>query len=176
MSNPSGWMVEISGADKFFYSEKSALNARRRYEREMDAEEGVKPYAVYAAAPVSPIAGVRWTYHGSEPQAELVWFSAGEVAPGGDVTHELYASAIPSEPEEGDHDGRQLEWERAENKRLKTMADNYCALLMDANAKLAERDALFADVLSIDVPRTAKALEQMRSILSANEEAPSHGE
>lgn len=48
----------------------------------------------------------------------------------------------PTDPEEGDHDGRQLEWERAENKRLKTIADNYSALLIDANAKLAGRDAL----------------------------------
>jgi hypothetical protein len=89
--------------------------------------------------------------------------------------HKLFETMVcyaSPEPEEGDHEGRQLEWERAENNRLKTMADNYCALLMDANAKLAERDALFADVLSIDVPRTAKALEQMRAILSANSEPP----
>lgn len=39
-------------------------------------------------------------------------------------------------------------------------------------AQLAERDALFADVLSIDAPRTAKALEQMRAILSASTEQP----
>jgi predicted RNA-binding Zn-ribbon protein involved in translation (DUF1610 family) len=50
-SNPVGWMVEISGADKFFYSEKSALNARKRYERDMDAESGPVPYALYKAAP-----------------------------------------------------------------------------------------------------------------------------
>lgn len=50
-TEPAGWMVEISGADKFFYSEKSALNARKRYERDMDAEPGEPPYAVYKVAP-----------------------------------------------------------------------------------------------------------------------------
>ena len=37
-------------------------------------------------------------------------------------------------------------------------------------ANLAEAHALFADVLSIDVPRTAQSLERMRSILSGSAE------
>jgi hypothetical protein len=39
-------------------------------------------------------------------------------------------------------------------------------------AELAEAHALFADVLSIDIPRTAQSLERMRSILSASAEPP----
>jgi len=44
--HPVGWMVEISGADKFFYSKKAAENARRRYEKMFDAEV-INPYPVY---------------------------------------------------------------------------------------------------------------------------------
>lgn len=52
---------------------------------------------------------------------------------------------IDKGPAEGDHDGRQLEWERAENKRLKTIADNYCALGMDANQEIFRLRAQLAD-------------------------------
>lgn len=66
----------------------------------------------------------------------------------------------------------ELEWVKALNGALHQSDIAVIAKqeIDTLRAKLAERDALFADVLSIDVPRTAKALDQMRAILSASAE------
>lgn len=91
--------------------------------------------------------------------------------------HKLFETMVcyaSPEPEEGGHEGRQLEWERCENKRLRAelgeCKGEYDRAVNKVDAlreRLAEAHSLFADVLSIDVPRTAQSLERMRSILSA---------
>lgn len=44
---PVAWVVEISGCLKFFEQKKSAENARRRYEKVMDAER-MEPFPLFA--------------------------------------------------------------------------------------------------------------------------------
>ena len=51
---PVAWAVEISGCLKFFDQKKSAENARRRYEKVMDAER-MEPFPLYAEQP-APVA------------------------------------------------------------------------------------------------------------------------
>lgn len=51
---PVAWAVEISGCLKFFEQKKSAENARRRYEKVMDAER-MEPFPLFAEQP-EPIA------------------------------------------------------------------------------------------------------------------------
>lgn len=94
--------------------------------------------------------------------------------------HKLFETMVcyaSPEPEEGDHEGRQLEWERCENKRLRAELgeckgeyDRAVNKVDAMRAQLAEAHSLFSDVLSIDVPRTAQSLERIRSILSASAE------
>ena len=48
--NPVAWAVEISGCLKFFEQKKSAENARRRYEKVMDAER-MEPFPLFAEHP-----------------------------------------------------------------------------------------------------------------------------
>ena len=47
---PVAWAVEISGCLKFFEQKKSAENARRRYEKVMDAER-MEPFPLFAEQP-----------------------------------------------------------------------------------------------------------------------------
>lgn len=47
---PVAWAVEISGCLKFFEQKKSAENARRRYEKVMDAER-MEPFPLFAEHP-----------------------------------------------------------------------------------------------------------------------------
>lgn len=78
-------------------------------------------------------------------------------------------------------DASEVERLRAELETLRQQhAEQSCVFCNDSGelltevktlrAKLAEAHALFADVLSIDVPRTAQSLERMRSILAARAE------
>ncbi|GAA0416594.1 hypothetical protein GCM10008969_44690 [Pseudomonas veronii subsp. inensis] len=53
---PVAWAVEISGCLKFFEQKKSAENARRRYEKVMDAER-LEPFPLFAEQP-APVAVV----------------------------------------------------------------------------------------------------------------------
>ena len=53
---PVAWAVEISGCLKFFEQKKSAENARRRYEKVMDAER-MEPFPLCADQP-APVAVV----------------------------------------------------------------------------------------------------------------------
>lgn len=53
---PVAWAVEISGCLKFFEQKKSAENARRRYEKVMDAER-MEPFPLFAEQP-APVAVV----------------------------------------------------------------------------------------------------------------------
>ena len=47
---PAAWAVEISGCLKFFEQKKSAENARRRYEKVMEAER-MEPFPLFAEQP-----------------------------------------------------------------------------------------------------------------------------
>lgn len=47
---PVAWAVEISGCLKFFEQKKSAENARRRYEKVMDAER-MEPFPLFDEQP-----------------------------------------------------------------------------------------------------------------------------
>lgn len=47
---PVAWAVEISGCLKFFEQKKSAENARRRYEKVMDAER-MEPFPLFSEHP-----------------------------------------------------------------------------------------------------------------------------
>lgn len=53
---PVAWAVEISGCLKFFEQKKSSENARRRYEKVMDAER-MEPFPLFAEQP-APVAVV----------------------------------------------------------------------------------------------------------------------
>lgn len=53
---PVAWAVEISGCLKFFEQKKSAENARRRYEKVMDAER-MEPFPLFAEQ-LAPVAVV----------------------------------------------------------------------------------------------------------------------
>ena len=80
--NPVAWAVEISGCLKFFEQKKSAENARRRYEKVMDAER-MEPFPLFAeqAAPVLSCsfcgvtnqAGNPWSGHNEWVDGELIY-------------------------------------------------------------------------------------------------------
>ena len=79
---PVAWAVEISGCLKFFEQKKSAENARRRYEKVMDAER-MEPFPLFAeqAAPVLSCsfcgvtnqAGNPWSGHNEWVDGELIY-------------------------------------------------------------------------------------------------------
>jgi len=58
---------------------------------------------------------------------------------------------------------------RAQLAEKQTLADNYCALLMDANSKLAERDALLRDIHDGMISGHERWLK-IESVLSASAE------
>lgn len=63
--------------------------------------------------------------------------------------------------------------EYVEISALQRSHDDVASLILERDAlraQMAEAHALFADVLSIDVPRTAQSLERMRAILSGSAE------
>jgi hypothetical protein len=85
--------------------------------------------------------------------------------------HKLFETMICyASAEAAERLGIDLELTRLARQGDQIEIDGLKALNDGLRAQLAERDALFADVLSIDVPRTAKALDQMRAILSASAE------
>lgn len=65
--------------------------------------------------------------------------------------HKLFETKVcyaSDEPEEGDHDGRELEWERCENKRLRAELGECKGEYDRAVNKVAERDELIAVMLA----------------------------
>ncbi|MNF68122.1 hypothetical protein D3C84_499710 [compost metagenome] len=65
---------------------------------------------------------------------------------------------------------QELERLRAELGECKGEYDRAANKVDALRDQLAEAHALFSDVLSIDIPRTAQSLERMRSILSGSAE------
>lgn len=61
-----------------------------------------------------------YVYDAAQAFADAINHGAGFIGVGAEgIKHVPRAEVLIAEPEEGDHDGRQLEWERAENKRLR---------------------------------------------------------
>ena len=72
---PVAWAVEISGCLKFFEQKKSAENARRRYEKVMDAER-MEPFPLYAEQPEPESEYPPCDYCGTVPSYHP-WHGAG---------------------------------------------------------------------------------------------------
>ena len=65
---------------------------------------------------------------------------------------------------------QEVERLRADLESVKSSRDAFAQNAIDLRAQLAERDALLRDLVSMDIPRTAAAIERAKQILSASAE------